>query len=215
MARQGTPHDEYVLLEQVGTGSFGTVHRARHKATQQVVCLFFFFFSPFTHTHTPWQLFKLSLPHLQSAMPYTSAHSECHGLGCHQGDEEDEPFSWIHQHAWIQDTQATCSTPQHCTITWQLYWTEQRIVFYHGIYGSRQSISAYQPTTWNKHSFESCRSTIHSVSNLVLLYLILHAYLYIQKASDIESFSTSSSTRHISSWLETRKPADQYSYDNW
>lgn len=52
MARQGTPHDEYVLLEQVGTGSFGTVHRARHKATQQVVCLFFFFFSPFTHTHT-------------------------------------------------------------------------------------------------------------------------------------------------------------------
>ncbi|CDH60381.1 protein [Lichtheimia corymbifera JMRC:FSU:9682] len=39
MARQGTPHDEYDLLEQVGTGSFGTVHRAQHKATHQVVAI--------------------------------------------------------------------------------------------------------------------------------------------------------------------------------
>lgn len=65
MARQGTPHDEYDLLEQVGTGSFGTVHRAQHKATHQVVCLFLSFFSSpshfdgchrHTHSHIPYRI---------------------------------------------------------------------------------------------------------------------------------------------------------------
>lgn len=99
MARQGTPHDEYDLLEQVGTGSFGTVHRAQHKATHQVVCLFFLFLLPppsssslslytihrhrHTHTYTlrnaiyPIELCSCGVP----------------WLGCHQGDEADESFS--------------------------------------------------------------------------------------------------------------------------
>ncbi|KAG2223959.1 hypothetical protein INT45_013416, partial [Circinella minor] len=39
MAKRGTPHREYELLEQVGTGSFGTVHRAVNKSSHEIVAI--------------------------------------------------------------------------------------------------------------------------------------------------------------------------------
>ncbi|KAI9494145.1 kinase-like domain-containing protein [Zychaea mexicana] len=39
MAKRGTPAREYDLLEQVGTGSFGTVHRAVNKSTHEIVAI--------------------------------------------------------------------------------------------------------------------------------------------------------------------------------
>ncbi|KAI9275761.1 kinase-like domain-containing protein [Phascolomyces articulosus] len=39
MAKRGTPHHEYDLLEQVGTGSFGTVHRAVTKSSHEIVAI--------------------------------------------------------------------------------------------------------------------------------------------------------------------------------
>lgn len=103
MARQGTPHDEYDLLEQVGTGSFGTVHRAQHKATHQVVCLFLFLLSPHnthTHTHTHTLTVVITTHTIRNAI-YRIELCSCGvpWLGCHQGDEADESFSRIHQHA--------------------------------------------------------------------------------------------------------------------
>lgn len=35
--RKETPFTEYELLEQVGTGSFGSVHKAKRKKTSEIV----------------------------------------------------------------------------------------------------------------------------------------------------------------------------------
>ncbi|KAI8138431.1 kinase-like domain-containing protein [Fennellomyces sp. T-0311] len=39
MAKRGLPSREYDLLEQIGTGSFGTVHRAANKVTHEIVAI--------------------------------------------------------------------------------------------------------------------------------------------------------------------------------
>jgi len=43
MAKKGSPFDEYDMLEQIGNGSFGSVHRAQHKIDNRVVSVRSFF----------------------------------------------------------------------------------------------------------------------------------------------------------------------------
>jgi serine/threonine protein kinase len=43
MAKKGSPFDEYDMLEQIGNGSFGSVHRAQHKIDNRVVSVGSFF----------------------------------------------------------------------------------------------------------------------------------------------------------------------------
>jgi serine/threonine protein kinase len=37
MTHLGSPLDYYDLIEQIGDGSFGTVHKAKHKTTKKLV----------------------------------------------------------------------------------------------------------------------------------------------------------------------------------
>ncbi|KAG2186207.1 hypothetical protein INT43_002645 [Umbelopsis isabellina] len=39
MAKKGSPFDDYDLLEQIGNGSFGSVHRAQHKSDNRIVAI--------------------------------------------------------------------------------------------------------------------------------------------------------------------------------
>ncbi|KAI9004558.1 kinase-like domain-containing protein [Phycomyces nitens] len=39
MTKTADPHDEYEFLEQIGNGSFGSVHRAKNKETQHIVAV--------------------------------------------------------------------------------------------------------------------------------------------------------------------------------
>jgi serine/threonine protein kinase len=37
MTRLGSPYDAYDLIEQIGDGSFGTVHKAQNKISHKLV----------------------------------------------------------------------------------------------------------------------------------------------------------------------------------
>jgi serine/threonine protein kinase len=37
MTQLGSPHELYDFIEQIGDGSFGTVHKAKHKTSQKIV----------------------------------------------------------------------------------------------------------------------------------------------------------------------------------
>ncbi|KAG0166380.1 hypothetical protein DFQ30_007257, partial [Apophysomyces sp. BC1015] len=39
MAKKGSPYEKYEFLEQIGNGSFGSVHRARNKTTHRIVAV--------------------------------------------------------------------------------------------------------------------------------------------------------------------------------
>ncbi|RUO95510.1 kinase-like domain-containing protein [Jimgerdemannia flammicorona] len=39
MARKASPYDEYDVLDEIGDGSFGSVHHAKHKKTGHVVAI--------------------------------------------------------------------------------------------------------------------------------------------------------------------------------
>lgn len=37
MTHLGSPHDAYDIIEQIGDGSFGTVHKAKNKISHKLV----------------------------------------------------------------------------------------------------------------------------------------------------------------------------------
>jgi serine/threonine protein kinase len=45
MTHLGSALEIYDFIEQIGDGSFGTVHKAKHKISQKIVKLSIFFFN--------------------------------------------------------------------------------------------------------------------------------------------------------------------------